>query len=111
MIIRLARLSELQINKKTPDPASDTLGAYFQDTLASIEASSVDWKKEIEALQKKQAAESIFVEKSRKKLDNPGFLNKAPEQVVSELREKVTATEKTLQALKQQILELEKLAS
>ena len=111
LIIRLARLSELQINKKTPDPESDSLGAYFQDTLASIEASAVDWKKEIEALQKKQAAESIFVEKSRKKLDNPGFLNKAPEQVVSELREKVTATEKTLQALKQQILELEKLAS
>ena len=79
--------------------------------MASIEASAVDWKKEIEALQKKQTSESIFVEKSRKKLDNPGFLNKAPEQVVSELREKVTDTEKTLQALKQQILELEKLAS
>jgi len=111
LIIRLARLSKLQINKKTPDPASETLGVYFRDTLASIEASAVDWKKEIEALEKKQKAESFFVKKSRKKLDNPSFLKKAPVQVVSELREKVISAEKTLLALKQQILEFEKLAS
>jgi len=111
LIIRLARLSELKISEKTPEAVSDTLSAYFKDTLASIEAAALDWKKEIETLQKKLKTESVFVEKSRNKLDNPGFLNQAPGKVVSELRDKVSSTEKTLEALKQQILELEKLAS
>jgi len=109
LIIRLARLSELNISEKTPEAVSDMLRAYFQDTLASIEASALDWKKEIETLQKKLKTESGFVQKSRSKLDNPGFLKQAPEKVVTELRDKVDATEKTLSALKQQILELEKL--
>ena len=111
LIIRLARLSELNISEKTPEAAGDTLSAYFQDTLASIEAAALDWKKEIEALQKKLKTESGFVEKSRNKLVNPGFLKQAPEKIVSELQDKVSATEKTLEALNQQILELEKLAS
>jgi valyl-tRNA synthetase len=98
LIIRLARLSELNISEKTPEAVSDTLSAYFQE-------------KEIETLQKKLKTESDFVKKSCSKLDNPGFLKQAPEKVVSELRDKVVATEKTLSALKQQILELEKLAS
>ena len=60
-------------------------------------------------MQKKQNTESGFVEKSLKKLNNSDFLKKAPENVVSELREKVTSTEKTLEALRVQIQELEKL--
>ena len=111
LIIRLARLSELKISEKTPEAVSDTLSAYFKDTLASIEAAALDWKKEIETLQKKLKTESVFVEKSRNKLDNPGFLMQAPVRVVSELQDKVSATEKTLSALKLQIQELEKLAS
>ena len=111
MIIRLARLSELKISEKKPEAVSDMLSVYFRDTLASIGASVLDWKKEIESLQKKLKTESGFVQKSRSKLDNPGFLKQAPEKVVTELREKVGATEKTLSALKQQIFALEKLAS
>ena len=111
LIIRLARLSELQISEKEPEGKSDLLGAYFHGTYASIDATAVDWKKEIATLQKKFNTESGFVKKSRNKLDNPGFLTNAPEKVVTELREKVNDTEKTLDALKQQIRDLEKLAS
>ena len=74
--------------KKPPDSSRDSLGAYFNETLASIKASKVDWKKEIESLQKKLKTESGFVEKSLKKLKNPGFLNKAPEKVIIELMRK-----------------------
>ena len=49
------------------------------------------------------------MEKSKKKLSNPGFLSNAPEKIVTELRKKVIDTEKTLKALKQQIRDLEKL--
>jgi len=111
LIIRLARLKELNISKKEPDTAKELFGAYFNETFASIDATFVDWKKEIQALQKKFESESGFVEKSRKKLDNHGFLSNAPEKVVADLRKKVIDIEKTLMALKKQIRDLEKLAS
>ena len=111
LIIRLARLKELNISEKEPDAANELFGAYFHDTFASIDATFVDWKKEIQTLQKKFKSESGFVEKSRNKLDNPGFLSNAPEKVVTDLRKKVIDTEKTLKALKQQIRDLEELAS
>ena len=111
LIIRLARLKELNISEKEPDAANELFGVYFYETFASIDATFVDWKKEIQTLQKKFKSESGFVEKSRNKLDNPGFLSNAPEKVVTELRKKVIDTEKTLKALKKQIRDLEKLAS
>ena len=91
-------------------PRKDALAAYFQDTRVRIVASAVDWRKEIEALNKKLKTEDDFLTKSGKKLDNAGFLSKAPENVVTELRNKVSATEKTDEALRQQIQELERLA-
>ena len=110
LIVRLARLSELTIQAVEPMPGNDALAAYFQDTLARIDASAVDWRKEIEALNKKLKTEDDFLTKSGKKLDNAGFLSKAPENVVTELRNKVSATEKTVEALRQHIQELERLA-
>ena len=77
--------------------------------MASIEAPALDWGKEIETLQKKLKTESDFVEKSRSKLNNFGFINKAPEKVVTELSDKVAVSKKTLSAIKQQILEMKKL--
>ena len=91
-------------------PGNDALAAYFQDTLARIDATAVDWRKEIETLNKKLKTEDDFLSKSGKKLDNAGFLSKAPEHIVTELHSKVSATEKTVEALRQQIQELERLA-
>ena len=51
--------------------------------------------------------EQGFLEKSLAKLNNTQFLSKAPENVINDLREKVAANEKTIQALQQQIKELE----
>ncbi|MGA0362866.1 MAG: hypothetical protein ACO3P7_14610, partial [bacterium] len=45
--------------------------------------------------------------KSQQKLNNQGFLAKAPESVVLELREKVASSEKTMTALEKQLQELE----
>ena len=111
LIIRLARLKELKISKKEPDVAKELFGAYFHETFASIDATFVNWKKEIQILQKKFKSESDFVEKSRNKLDNHEFQSNAPEKVVTDLKKKVIDTEKTLKALKQQLNDLKKLAS
>jgi valyl-tRNA synthetase len=110
LIVRLARLSTLEVRAVEPIPGNDALAAYFQDTLARIDATAVDWRKEIETLNKKLKTEDDFLSKSGKKLDNAGFLSKAPEHIVTELHSKVSVTEKTVEALRQQIQELERLA-
>ena len=111
LIFRLARLRALEIRSVEPVPGNDALAAYFQDTLVRIDAAAVDWHKEIEVLNKKLKTENGFLAKSGKKLENAGFLSKAPEHIVTKLRSKVSDTEKTVEALRQQIQELERLAN
>ena len=77
----------------------------------SINANALDFSQEISNLQKQLNQENQFLTKSRNKLENPGFLNNAPDQVVLELREKVDSTKKTIDALKKQVIELEQLAN
>jgi len=108
LIIRLARLNELKIIKNDSKEENSKLSAYFHDTQVYIDASALDWEKEIENVQKKIKTETVFLEKSKYKLKNNGFLNQAPEEIVSKLKKKVVATEKTLAALENKILDLEK---
>ena len=111
LIKRLARISELKIRKVPATPGGEALSSYFQDSLVSINANALDFSQEISNLQKQLNQENQFLTKSRNKLQNPGFLNNAPDQVVLELREKVDSTEKTIDALKKQVIELEQLAN
>ncbi|MFL2772073.1 MAG: valine--tRNA ligase [bacterium] len=111
LIKRLARISELKIRKVPATPSGEALSSYFQDSLVSINANALDFSQEISNLQKQLNQENQFLTKSRNKLENPGFLNNAPDQVVLELREKVDSTEKTIHALKKQVIELEQLAN
>ncbi|MCP4756637.1 MAG: valine--tRNA ligase [Proteobacteria bacterium] len=108
LIVRLARLETLEIRNAEPNVSDESLSAYFQDTVVRIDAQAMDWSEEIGKLGKKLKSEEAFLAKSRKKLGNEGFLNKAPEKVVSELKDKVAATEKVIDALKEQISNLEK---
>ena len=109
LILRLARLSSLNIESKEPDVSNQdaALSSYFSDTLALIDAGDVDWSEEILSLQKKLKKEEEFCRKSQQKLNNQGFLAKAPESVVFELREKLESSEKTMTALEKQLQELE----
>ena len=67
----------------------------------------MDWSEEILSLQKKLKKEEEFCKKSQQKLNNQGFLAKAPESVVLELREKLESSGKIMTALEQQLQELE----
>ena len=109
LIIRLARLSELKIIEKGSKGLNANLSTYFLDTQVSIDASALDWKKEIQNIQKKIKTETVFLEKSQHKLTNNGFLSQAPKKIVSELKEKVVSTEKNIAALKKKIIDLEKI--
>ena len=109
LIVRLARLNELTVRQKDPDTGSDILSSFFQDTLVSIDASAADLIKEKNILNKKLETESLFIKKSHIKLNNPEFLKNAPRKVVTELREKVETTKKTIHAIKKQIIKLDEL--
>jgi len=109
LIERLARLENLKVLEEQPAVNNEALSAYFEDTLVQIDASASDLAQELKNLQKKQQKEEKFLSQSRKKLDNPNFLEKAPPPVISELKEKVTATEKMIEALQKQIQEINNL--
>ena len=112
LIIRLARLSKLQIEASTPKmDDKNALSIYFEEGLATIDASAVDWRKEIASLQKQLNKEQDFLAKSENKLENSHFLQKAPKKVIFALKEKVTSTQKTISALSQQMEELQKYES
>ncbi len=107
MIVSLARLDNLKIYEKESKNIKDDLCSYFKETLVTVEASLVNRKKEIDDLKKKLKTEMDFLEKSQKKLKNEGFLNKAPQKIVLELREKVALTEKTVFVLKKKLIDLD----
>ena len=75
--------------------------------MVRIEASVIDWQEEIEKLNKKLRKEEKFLLQSRKKLENDQFLKKAPEHVISHLRDKVDSKAKLISTLEQQILKFE----
>ncbi|MGK5095496.1 valine--tRNA ligase [Deltaproteobacteria bacterium TL4] len=111
LMIRLARLSNLVTRNQEPNANNEALSSYFSDTLVQINASAVDWTQELENLGKKLNNEEAFVLKSIKKLENPNFINNAPTPVIAELKGKIETSQKTIDALKQQIDELKSLAN
>jgi valyl-tRNA synthetase len=111
LICRLARLNKLKISQIEATPSGETLSSYFKDTLVSIDAEALDFSQEIQNLEKQMNQEKTFLKKSLSKLENPGFLNKAPETIILELREKADSAEKTIDALNKQINELKLLTN
>lgn len=107
IIKQLARLENLYVEPRKPDLSHNSLSSYFEDTVVRIEASVIDWQEEIEKLNKKLRKEEKFLLQSRKKLKNDQFLKKAPEHVISQLRDKVDSKAKLIGALEQQILKFE----
>tara|TARA_B100001250_G_C19491502_1_gene653279 strand:- start:7 stop:693 length:687 start_codon:yes stop_codon:yes gene_type:complete len=106
LICRLARLNELKISQVEATPSGEALSSYFRDTLISINAEALDFSQEIKNLEKQMHQEKMFLEKSLSKLENPGFLNKAPEKIILELRGKADSAQKTIDALNKQINEI-----
>jgi len=67
----------------------------------------VDFKKELARLEKEKANIEKEIARAAGKLNNPGFLNKAPEALVNAEREKLSANEKMLETLVARIADLQ----
>ncbi len=66
----------------------------------------VDFAKEIARLEKEEANLKGEIARANGKLNNAGFLSKAPEALVAQEREKLANTQKMLESLSQRIAEL-----
>ncbi|MBQ8160590.1 MAG: valine--tRNA ligase [Clostridia bacterium] len=67
----------------------------------------VDFEKEIKRLNKERENLEKEIERAGAKLNNPGFLNKAPEQLVRQEKEKLESNVKKLESIRTRIAELE----
>lgn len=104
---KLAFVSELHIGTEAPADvtgmvAAVTPGARLFLPLAEL----VDFEKERERIAKERSKAEAELSKLRAKLDNPGFLAKAPEQVVAAERDKAAKLESLLQKLDESAAQL-----
>jgi valyl-tRNA synthetase len=102
LIERLARVDTADPGRAIPEGGAAQL-VLDELTIILPLAGIIDLAKESARLQKELGRLTGEIEKIDKKLGNPQFLEKAPEEVVTELRERradyVTAAEKARQAL------------
>jgi valyl-tRNA synthetase len=90
IIMNLARLGSLQVQAQgQPSPTAAT--AIVSGVTVRVELKGViDFGQEEQRLQKELAKLDKELSGIQKKLDNPGFLNKAPAEVVADVRGKQT---------------------
>jgi len=91
LVINLARLSALTVEKTGQRPKSSAT-AVVNNASVFVELEGViDFAKEIQRLEKEINKLAIELVKVGKKLQNEGFLNKAPADVIEKVRDKQSA--------------------
>ena len=106
----LGYASELVIQADKNGVADDAVSVVAQDAVAYIPfAELVDIGKEIQRLQKEQEKLTKEVERVSAKLHNPGFVGKAPENVIQEEREKADKYTAMLKQVEGQLAKLQQI--
>ncbi len=109
-IRNMANITDIKVIPADATAADDAMTAAVKDAEILIPLQDlVDFDEEIKRLEKEQARFQSEVERVEKKLANKGFVNKAPEKVVQEEREKgekyrdmLETVEKRLSVMKKQ---------
>ena len=109
-IRNMANITDIKVIPADATDADDAMTAAVKDAEILIPLQDlVDFDEEIKRLEKEQARLQSEVERVEKKLANKGFVNKAPEKVVQEEREKgekyrdmLETVEKRLSVMKKQ---------
>jgi valyl-tRNA synthetase len=86
-IINLARLSSFKVETAGEKPKATATAVLNRATISVFLAGIIDFAKEAERLEKEIAKINIEIDKLDKKLNNPGFINKAPEAVVAKTKD------------------------
>jgi valyl-tRNA synthetase len=98
----LARLESVEWLSET-DTAPESATALVGEMQILIPlAGLIDKKAELARLQKETGKLEVNIEKGNAKLQNPGFVDKAPEAVVEKERQRVNELSRSLQQLQEQ---------
>ncbi len=103
VLMQMGRLSELSISNDGPDIGQAKVGLYQGVRVFLPLKGMIDMDKEKIRLEKQLIAESDLVTRLESKLNNPGFVDKAPAKVVDEERGKLTQAKANCQQLNEQI--------
>ena len=88
-ILKLAYAEELFVSDQAPANADDMVSCVTHDAAMYMPMDQLlDLEKELQRIEKELTKAQKNLEGVEKKLSNPGFLEKAPEQVVASEREK-----------------------
>ncbi len=90
----------------TSDKPANSVGSSILDDLISVHLpidESLDLGKEIERLENEIGKKQKYAESISKKLNNPGFTEKAPSKVIEKEREKLSETEKVIGELEERV--------
>jgi valyl-tRNA synthetase len=88
LVINLAKLSALTVDKAGQRPKSSATAVVNNASIFVELEGIIDFAKEIQRLEKETGKLAIELTKIGKKLENEGFLNKAPADVIEKVREK-----------------------
>jgi valyl-tRNA synthetase len=88
-IVNLARVGEVEFQTGAPKPPSSATAVFGHIQVHVLLKGVMDFEEEKRRLAKEISKLEKDIEFSRKKLDNEGFLSKAPAQVIAEVKEKV----------------------
>ncbi len=103
----LARLEDAQIVAQLAEkPAKSSAAVVNGVEIILPLAGMIDLEKEIERLEKEIEKTQGEIERANNKLNNPGFVNKAPEHLVNAEKEKVGKYHTQLKALEDLLAEL-----
>ena len=104
VIKKLAIVENIELVEQKPSGAKTFI---VKTTEYSIELGDlIDLKEELKKLEEQLEHQKRFLSSVEKKLNNPNFVNKAPENVVQREREKQQSAKARIEALEQQINEL-----
>ena len=104
---RLAGASESHLIASAADAGGKTVSAVTHACTLYIPLGDlVDFEKELARLGKEEANLVKEIARAEGKLNNPGFVGKAPAALVAQEKEKLSANQAKLEALRQRIGEL-----
>ena len=107
---KLAKLESITILSDDESPEA-ALALVGEMKILIPLAGLIDKQAELQRLSKEIAKADSNIEKTRKKLDNPNFTDKAPTEVVAKEQQRLQELEQTLSELNLQKTKIEKLSS
>ena len=102
-LLSLAKAGEVTIGQHLPKPAASATAVIGSTQVHVLLRGLLDFGEEKERLRKKILKAEKDLEAAEKKLRNPNFREKAPAEIVAEVREKVEAAGLQLEKLRQNL--------